>query len=344
MTSPAGEMPGFIRVDHQWSADSWWSAVRCRLGRFGAHSRVAPGLYALGRPDAGSAVLVTASYRLSFDLLRRDAQDIECWILVLDTRGLGVGSAAASGMFGTDELVTRVAAARLSRVVSHRTLILPGWAAAVIDTGLVAANTGFEVRIGPGRTVDIPAFLSRGAPAGAGDLRDMRVLDALALTPAEAGRSLTRYAWFAFAALLYAGLGPGGVSIGRALAGSWPLLVLGLASVACGSVLAPVTNALVPRIPLWVHGAVLGSAATAALLEGARLVAGMDRYLAAACAMFFPVAAALIAAQFAQAMPGDRQPPAAAKSPVLALCAGAVAVLVVAALVLSKSALWRRGP
>ena len=340
MTSPAGEMPGFIRVGHQWTADVWWSAVRCRLGRFGAHSRVAPGLYALGRPDAGSPVLVTASYRLSFDLLRRDARGIDCWILVLDTRGLGVGSAAASGMFGTDELVTRVAAARLSRVVSHRIIILPGRASSVIDGRLVAASTGFEVRIGPGRTSAIPSFLSPHAVAAP---RNQPVLDALALTPAEAGRSLTRYAWFVFAALLYAGLGPGGVNIGRALAGSWPLLVLGLASVVCGSVLAPVTNALAPRIPLWVHGAVLGSAATAALLDGARFVAGMDRYLAAACGMFFPGAAALIAAQFSQALPDVRHPPRAARFRVLLLCAGAVGVLIVAALVLSKSALWRTG-
>ena len=100
-------MPGFIRVGHEWTSDVWWSALRCRLGRFGQHSRVAPGLYALGRPDSGSAVFVTASYRLSFDLLRRDLWGVDGWILVLDTHGLGVGSAAASGLFGTDELVTR---------------------------------------------------------------------------------------------------------------------------------------------------------------------------------------------------------------------------------------------
>ncbi|MGA2642670.1 MAG: mercury methylation corrinoid protein HgcA, partial [Spirochaetia bacterium] len=234
MRSPAGEMPGFIRVDSQWTADAWRSAVRCRLGRFGAHSRVAPGLYALGRPDGASPVLVTANYRLSFDLLRRDMRGIDCWILVLDTRGLGVGSAAASGIFSTDELVIRVSASRLARVVSHRSLILPERASAVIDSGLVEKNTGFEVRIGPGRTSGISFFLWNKSSAVTVP-RDIRVLDALAVTPVEVGRSLMWYPGFAFAAVLYAGLGPGGVTLGRAFAGSWPLLFLGLVSVLCGS-------------------------------------------------------------------------------------------------------------
>ena len=333
-------MPGFIRVGHQWTADVWWSALRCRLGRFDTHSRVAPGLYALGRPDGVSPVLVTASYRLSFDLLRRDLEGINCWILVLDTRGLGVGSAAASGLFGTDELVTRVTTSRLARAVSHRTLILPGRVSLLVDGGIVARSTGFEVRIGPGRTSDIPIFLTNQSP---NENAGFSVLDALTLTPVEVGRSLMRYPGFAFAALIFAGLGPGGVTLDRAFTGSWPLLVLGAAAVICGSLFSPVLRALVPRIPLWVDGGVLGVAATAALLEGARLVSGMDRFLAAACWMFFPTAAAFMAAQFVQALPDTGRPSGAGKSPLLVALAAGIGVLVVAALVVSKLTQWRVG-
>jgi hypothetical protein len=338
MTSAEGEMPGFIRVGHQWTADEWWSAIRCRMGRFGTHSRVPPGLYALGRPDRASPVLVTASYRLSFDLLRRDMDGIDGWILVLDTRGLGVGSAAASGRFGTDELVTRVIASRLARAVSHRTLILPARASAVIDTGLVARNTGFEVRIGPVHTSALPGFLaSPEPPTGSG----FSVLDALALVPAELGRSLMWYPGFAFAALLYAGLGPGGVTLERAFAGSWPLLVLGLGSVVCGSVGAPVLRALFPRIPLWAHGGLLGGAAAAALFAGARLAAGMDPYLTAACGLFFPAAAAIMAERFARALPDTGRPAGPGMAPFLVPLAAALGLLVAAALVLSKLSHWR---
>jgi hypothetical protein len=325
MTSAEGEMPGFIRVGHQWTTDAWWSAVRCRLGRFGPHSRIASGLYALGRPGSASPVLVTASYRLSFDLLRREMGGTNCWILVLDTRGLGVGSAAASGLFNTDELVTRVAASRLARVVDHRVLTLPARAAGVIDALLVARATGFEVRHAP----EEPAF---------------GVLDTLALVPVELGRSLMWYPGFAFAALLYAGLGPGGVTLGRAFAGSWPLLLLGLSSVICGSLLAPVFQALVRRIPLWAHGAMFGCAATAALLEGARLADHVEKFLTAACWLFFPAAAGFMAHRFIRALPISGEFPRAGTPRALMLLAAALGVLIVAALVLSKLALWRAGP
>jgi len=47
------------------------------------------------------------------------------------------------------------------------------------------------------------------------------VLDTLVLTPVELGRSLMLFPGFAFAAILYAGLGPDGVALDRALAGSY---------------------------------------------------------------------------------------------------------------------------
>jgi hypothetical protein len=150
------------------------------------------------------------------------------------------------------------------------------------------------------------------------------------------------YPGFAFAALLYAGLGPGGVTLDRAFSGSWPLLLLGLASVVCGSLLAPVLYACVPRIPLWILGAALGCAGTAALLEGAHLGAAMDSFLAAACWIFFPGAAAVRSVQFAQALPEDvpedvRRP---GRAPLLFLLAGGAGALVLAALVLSKLSQW----
>jgi hypothetical protein len=334
-------MPGFIRVGHEWTSDVWWSALRCRLGRFGQHSRVAPGLYALGRPDEGSPVLVTASYRLSFDLLRRDLGAIDCWILVLDTRGLGVSTAVASGLFSTDELVIRITASRLARVVTHRTLILPARASGVIDLGLVAASTGFEARIGPRSTAEVRSFLAGREPAMHGGFS---VLDALVLTPVELGRSLMWYPGFTFAAVLYAGLGPGGVTLDRAFVGSWPLLLLGLASIVCGSLLAPVLNAVVPRVPLWAFGALAGCAGTATLLEGARLASFMDPWLAAACWIFFPSAAALRSVQFGQALPVDARSASPGRPPFLLPLAAGAALLVAAALVLSKLGLWRPGP
>jgi hypothetical protein len=164
------------------------------------------------------------------------------------------------------------------------------------------------------------------------------------LTPVELGRSLMLFPGFAFAALLYAGFGPGGVSIDRALAGSWRLLVLGLASVVCGSLVAPLLHALLPRVPLWIAGGAAGLAATAALLEAARFATGIGVFLAAGCWLFFPASTAFLALRFVRAMPDAGITPAATESRSLIGPAAAIAVLTLAALILAKAAQWRIGP
>jgi len=59
--------------------------------------RVAPGLYAVGAPDGGSPVVVTANYKMSFDLLRRALHGMAAWVVVLDTRGSMSGARPAKG-------------------------------------------------------------------------------------------------------------------------------------------------------------------------------------------------------------------------------------------------------
>ena len=53
--------------------------VRWGIGR--KNYRVRPGLYALGDPDSRSPVLVSANYKLSFDILRREIAGRKAWIL-----------------------------------------------------------------------------------------------------------------------------------------------------------------------------------------------------------------------------------------------------------------------
>ena len=56
--------------------------LRMRLGIKRSDYRVNPGLYALNSPGAGSPVLVSANYKLSFDVLRAAASDLDAWILI----------------------------------------------------------------------------------------------------------------------------------------------------------------------------------------------------------------------------------------------------------------------
>jgi hypothetical protein len=124
--------------------------------------KVDPGLYALGTPNEGSPVLVTANYKMSFDRLRRSLPGLDAWILVLDTQGVNVWCAAGKGTFGTLELVNRMEGCGLSKVVSRRQVILPQLSGPGVAAHLVKKLSGFKVIYGPVRAEDLPAFLRNG--------------------------------------------------------------------------------------------------------------------------------------------------------------------------------------
>lgn len=136
-----------------------WDHFLARWGVDRSGHRVAPGLYALGQPGPESPVFVTANYTLSFDALRLSLPGIDGYILVLDTKGINVWCAAGKGTFGTDELVDRIAATELSKVVAHRRLILPQLGAPGIAAHEVRRRAGFAVEYGPVRAEDLPRYL-----------------------------------------------------------------------------------------------------------------------------------------------------------------------------------------
>jgi CO dehydrogenase/acetyl-CoA synthase gamma subunit (corrinoid Fe-S protein) len=122
-------------------------------------------LYKIGTPDSSSPVLVTANYKLTFDVLRSELADVDAWILVLDTNGVNVWCAAGKGTFGTEELVRRMQATGLSDVVSHRKLVVPQLGATGVAAHEVRRLCGFKVVYGPVRASDITAFLEAGMTA-----------------------------------------------------------------------------------------------------------------------------------------------------------------------------------
>jgi hypothetical protein len=295
------ERPGFTRVGSQWSMADLRGAVRCRLSRFSLHYSISPGLYALGRPGRDSPVVVTGNYKLTFDILRRDLSGADCWILVLETGGMGVWCAAALGTFGTEELALRVARARLADVVAHRVLTLPRLCAPAVRASDVLAQTGFRVRFGPVQSRDLPEYLKTAEVTPAMEKVDFGLRDRLVLVPMELGKALKLFFVFAFAALIYAGLARGGVVLQSAWVGVWPLLALGLGSALAGSVLAPALLPWIPVRPFAAKGWLLGAIVNGALLHGAALARGMDPFLLASCWCFFPGAAGYLTFSFAGA-------------------------------------------
>lgn len=136
-----------------------WKA-RWGIGRL--NYCIPPGLYAVGDPGPGSAVLVTANYKMSFDHLRRELAGLNLWLLIINTNGINVWCAAGKGTFGTEEIVRRIDKVKLHKFVSHRRIILPQLAAPGVAAHEVRRQSGFRVIYGPVRAADIPAFLAAG--------------------------------------------------------------------------------------------------------------------------------------------------------------------------------------
>lgn len=75
-------------------------AWKARWGINRMSYKVPPGLYAVGQPNQDSPVLVSANYKLSFDMLRKELAGLDAWIMVIDTKGINVWCAAGKGTFG----------------------------------------------------------------------------------------------------------------------------------------------------------------------------------------------------------------------------------------------------
>lgn len=139
--------------------------VRVRLGINRNQYKIPPGLYCTGTPDSNAPVLLTANYKLSFDNLRKNLTGLDCWIIVLDTRGVNVWCAAGKKTFSTSEIIRQINRTEIQKLVTHRQLILPQLGAPGVSALQVRKNTGFKVLYGPIRAIDIKKFLHNNKKA-----------------------------------------------------------------------------------------------------------------------------------------------------------------------------------
>ena len=263
--------------------------VRWGIGRM--TYRVEPGLYAVGKPDGDSPVLVSANYKLTFDVLRKNLAGVDCWLLILDTKGVNVWCAAGKGTFGTHELVQRIEAAGLSAIVQHRELIVPQLGAPGVSAHEVTRRTGFSVTYGPVRASEIKTFIASGCKA----TKAMRTVqftlrDRLVLTPVElvsaAQKSLPIFGVL-FLLNLFAAR-PFGVADTTVYTGA----------VLAGSVLTPVLLPFIPGRAFSWKGWLLGLCWTASALSFSGGFTSDNWLLAAGYLLLLPAVSAYLAMNF----------------------------------------------
>ena len=205
ISTDAGQVP---KIKTNLQIQDHLGTLGARLGFTRNDYRIAPGLYAVGEPGSDAPVMVTANYKLSFDHLRRHLTGMQAWVLVLDTRGINVWCAAGKGTFGHQEVVRRVQAVRLSKVVTHRKLILPQLGAPGVSAQKVKQGCGFEVVWGPVRAQDLSAFLKAGRKAPAAMRRvTFSMKERMVLVPVEVYLIRKPFMWMLLAIFVLSGLG-----------------------------------------------------------------------------------------------------------------------------------------
>lgn len=261
----AGRIPLVSTEMRRGDIISEWK-VRWSIGRMSY--TVPPGLFGVGAPGPESPVLVSANYKMSFDRLRTRIVGRNAWILVIDTKGINVWCAAGKGTFGTDEIVRRAEAVKLSEVVTHRTLVAPQLGAPGVSAHEVRKRSGFRVVYGPVRADDLGAFLDAGMKA----TREMRrvlfpIKDRTALIPIELVGGL-KYLLPALAFFIaLSGLGRDGYSLARAASAGAMSAALVITAYLAGAALVPALLPWIPGRAFSLKGAVVGFAV--AVLLGA---------------------------------------------------------------------------
>jgi len=195
-----------IRIETRLGSKEKWDHFLFRWGYKRSEHLVAPGLYSAGAPSPESPVFVSANLTLSFDALRSSLDGMSAYVLVLDTKGINVWCAAGKGTFGTEEVVKRIKACELDKVVSHRKVILPQLAAPGVNALDVKKSTGFQVQWGPVRTKDIPEFMRQGKATPEMRKVTFTLRERAVLVPVEIVHTFLYMAFFSLLAFLLGGL------------------------------------------------------------------------------------------------------------------------------------------
>jgi acetyl-CoA decarbonylase/synthase complex subunit gamma len=118
-----------------------------------------PGVYRVGAPDKNSPVLMTVNFSLTFFTLQGylEGARIPCHLLIVDTEGLSVLTAVASGKLSETLVRDAIKKYGVEELVSHRNLIIPGYASPL--SGRIEDATGWHVLVGPRDAAEIGEYL-----------------------------------------------------------------------------------------------------------------------------------------------------------------------------------------
>jgi len=152
-----------IIVLSDFRGDSLFPLLLERLNIFTDPQRpmtVTQGIYEIGNPDKDSPILVSTNFSLTYFIVSGEIEGsrVPSWLLIMDTEGLSVMTAWAAGKFSGDAVGMFVKKCGIADKVSHRKIIIPGYAAS-ISGEMEEELPDWEVIIGPRDASLIPKLL-----------------------------------------------------------------------------------------------------------------------------------------------------------------------------------------
>ncbi|MHA1490785.1 MAG: acetyl-CoA decarbonylase/synthase complex subunit gamma [Promethearchaeota archaeon] len=120
---------------------------------------VDPGLYKIGEPGEMAPIFCTSNYRMTKIPVEQDLQgaNIDSWLLVVDSEGIGIESAVAGGQFTATSIAEAASEFKVFEKVNHRILIIPGMAARL--SGSLEDEADCFVVVGPRDSSGISKYM-----------------------------------------------------------------------------------------------------------------------------------------------------------------------------------------
>ncbi|MBI4834833.1 MAG: acetyl-CoA decarbonylase/synthase complex subunit gamma [Planctomycetes bacterium] len=116
-------------------------------------------IYPVGNVTDQSPVLVTTNFSLTYFTVQPEieASKVPTYIVVVNTEGMSVLTAFAADKFNEKIIAKAIADYKVSEVVKHKKLIIPGYVAVL--SGKLEAESGWQVMVGPREASAIPSYL-----------------------------------------------------------------------------------------------------------------------------------------------------------------------------------------
>jgi acetyl-CoA decarbonylase/synthase complex subunit gamma len=104
---------------------------------------------------------MTVNFSLTYFTLEGylEATRTPCFMLLVDTEGLSVLTAVASGKLNETLVADSIKKFNLASEVTHRKLIIPGYASPL--SGRIEESTGWKVLVGPRDAAEVGDFIEQ---------------------------------------------------------------------------------------------------------------------------------------------------------------------------------------